>query len=230
MPDWLLQTMQTSDELSLGTLILRLSLAFALGAIVAGLYRWTHRRDDVPAATFLTTLVLMTIVIAMSTQVIGDNVARAFSLVGALSIVRFRTVVQDTRDTVYVIFAVVVGMAVGAGHLDVAIVGIVITGIASFVVRPKSLPPVFGETGWQLVVRLGLGREPDEVLQRAFEKYLEACDLRGTATAKQGSAFDFTYSIQLREQVSHIDLVRELSLTEGVQNVEIRRETVVGRR
>jgi uncharacterized membrane protein YhiD involved in acid resistance len=230
MPDWLLQTVQTSDALSLGTLILRLVLAFAFGAIVAGLYRWTHRRDDVPAATFLTTLVLMTIVIAMSTQVIGDNVARAFSLVGALSIVRFRTVVQDTRDTVYVIFAVVVGMAVGAGHLDVALVGIVITGIASFVVRPKSnLPPTFGETGWQLVVRLGLGREPDEVLRRAFEKYLEACDLRGTATAKQGSAFDFTYSIQLREQVSHIDLVRELSLTEGVQNVEIRRGVVGSR-
>ncbi len=223
MPDWLLQTVQTSDELSLGTLIVRLALAFALGTIVAGLYRWTHRRDDIPAATFFTTLVLMTIVIAMSTQVIGNNVARAFSLVGALSIVRFRTVVQDTRDTVYVIFAVVVGMAVGAGHLDVALVGIVITGLASFVVRPKSMPTTLGEAGLQLIVRLGLGHEPDEVLQRAFDKYLDACDLRATATAKQGSAFDFTYSIQLRDQVSQIDLVRELSLTEGVQNVELRR-------
>ena len=52
----------------------------------------------------------------MVTQVIGDNVARAFSLVGALSIVRFRTVVRDTQDTAYVIFAVAVGMAVGANH------------------------------------------------------------------------------------------------------------------
>ena len=223
MPDWLHQTLERSAELSIWTLSLRLLLAFALGAVVAGIYRWTHRRDDVPAATFLTTLVLMTIVIAMSTQVIGDNVARAFSLVGALSIVRFRTVVQDTRDTVFVIFAVVVGMAVGAGHLDVAIVGIVITGIASFVVRPKSLPPPLGDASMQLIVRLGLGYEPDEVLQRAFDKYLEACDLRSTATAKQGSAFDFTYGIQLREQVSPIDLVRELGLTDGVQNVELRK-------
>ncbi len=223
MPDWLQQTLQTSEELSLGTLIVRLALAFAFGTLVAGIYRWTHRRDDIPAATFSTTLVLMTIVIAMSTQVIGNNVARAFSLVGALSIVRFRTVVQDTRDTVYVIFAVVVGMAVGAGHLDVALVGIVITGIASFLVRPKSLPKTLDEAGVQLIVRLGLGYEPDEVLHHAFEKYLEACDLRATATAKQGSAFDFTYSIQLRPQVAQIDLVRELGLTAGVQNVELRR-------
>lgn len=223
MPDWLQQTIQNSLEISLATLILRLVFAFALGTVVAGLYRWTHRRDDVPASTFLTTLVLMTIVIAMSTQVIGDNVARAFSLVGALSIVRFRTVVQDTRDTVYVIFAVVVGMAVGAGHLDVAVVGIIITGIASFVVRPKTLPMATSGNGFQLVVRLGLGREPDEVLQATFDKFLSDCDLRTTATAKQGSAFDFTYNIRLHDNLSQTDLVREISQIEGVQNVELRR-------
>ena len=66
------------------------------------------------AESFTVTLVLLTILIAMVTQVIGDNVARAFSLVGALSIVRFRTVVRDTQDTAYVIFAVAVGMAVGS--------------------------------------------------------------------------------------------------------------------
>ena len=85
-----------------------------LGAVVAFVYR----RTRVPAHTtpsFTVTLVLLTILIAMVTQVIGDNVARAFSLVGALSIVRFRTVVRDTQDTAYVIFAVAVGMAVGAG-------------------------------------------------------------------------------------------------------------------
>ena len=72
------------------------------------------------AESFVVTLVLLTILIAMVTQVIGDNVARAFSLVGALSIVRFRTVVRDTQDTAYVIFAVAVGMAVGANNFSVA--------------------------------------------------------------------------------------------------------------
>lgn len=223
MPEWLQEAVPTGNLLSIWTLILRLIFAFALGAIVAGIYRWTHRRSEVPAATFLTTLVLMTIVIAMSTQVIGDNIARAFSLVGALSIVRFRTVVQDTRDTVFVIFAVVVGMAVGAGHLDVAIIGIVITGIAAMVMRPKALPENGQDAGLLLTVRLGLGQEPDEVLSHAFDKYLETCDLRITSTAKQGSAYDFTYNLRLRQGLSQIDLVRELSLTEGVQNVELRR-------
>ena len=75
---------------------------------------------------------LLSILIAMVTQVIGDNVARAFSLVGALSIVRFRTVVRDTVDTAFVIFAVAVGMAVGANHPSVALSGIAIVGLAAW--------------------------------------------------------------------------------------------------
>ena len=80
----------------------------------------------------MVTLVLLTILIAMVTQVIGDNVARAFSLVGALSIVRFRTVVRDTQDTAYVIFAVAVGMAVGARPPSVALVRSGVVGVAAY--------------------------------------------------------------------------------------------------
>ena len=109
------------------------------------------------AESFVVTLVLLTILIAMVTQVIGDNVARAFSLVGALSIVRFRTVVRDTQDTAYVIFAVAVGMAVGANHPLVALCGLVVVGP-----RPQSpmklrngtsMLPVAGDGAFLLTVR-----------------------------------------------------------------------------
>ena len=63
--------------------------------------------------------------------VIGNSVARAFSLVGALSIVRFRTVVDDTRDTAFVIFSVVVGMAAGAGLLFVPLLGLPLVAVTA---------------------------------------------------------------------------------------------------
>ena len=63
----------------------------------------------------MATLVLLTVLIGMISSVIGDNIARAFSLVGALAIVRFRTIVEDTRDTAFVIYSVVMGMAAGLG-------------------------------------------------------------------------------------------------------------------
>src|SRR5436190_9181756 len=112
-----------------GELFLRLCLAMLLGFAVMFVYRMA-RKGEPRNASFEVTLVLLAILIAMVTRVIGDSVARAFSLVGALSIVRFRTVVRDTQDTAYVIFAVVVGMAVGANLLPVALAGIAVIALA----------------------------------------------------------------------------------------------------
>jgi hypothetical protein len=112
MPEFLLAQFEGGLSLSPLNVGIRLVAAMILGFVVVFVYRKTRSEEDV-AKSFTTTLVLLAILIAMVTQVIGDNIARAFSLVGALSIVRFRTVVRDTQDTAYVIFAVVVGMAAG---------------------------------------------------------------------------------------------------------------------
>jgi hypothetical protein len=85
--------------------------------------------------------VLLAVLIAMVTEIIGDSVARAFSLVGALSIVRFRTVVRDTQDTAYVIFAVVVGMAIGASNPWVAVIGIAVVAAAAALTRFRAKTP-----------------------------------------------------------------------------------------
>src|SRR5262249_51688882 len=114
---WLGKALCHVDNVSWGVLTARLVAAFVLGCIAAGIYALTTRgagRESLrPLAA---TLVLLSVLMAVVTQVTGDNLARAFGLVGALSIVRFRTIVEDTRDTAFVIFAVVVGMAAGAGQ------------------------------------------------------------------------------------------------------------------
>ena len=97
-----------------------------------GLGVWPHAAGDESAASFRATLVLLSILIAIVTQVVGNNTARAFSLVGALSIVRFRTVVQDTQDTAFVIFAVVMGMAAGANDIWISVIGLVVVTAAAF--------------------------------------------------------------------------------------------------
>src|SRR4030095_8073121 len=110
---------------------MRLLIAFLMGLGVAWVYR--HARPVTEqTSSFPPTLVLMCILIAMVTQVVGDNIARAFSLVGALSIVRFRTVVRDTQDTAFVIFAVVIGMSVGSQNLWVAAIGLIVVGAAAW--------------------------------------------------------------------------------------------------
>ena len=111
---------------------------------------------------------LLSILIAMVTQVIGDNIARAFSLVGALSIVRFRTVVRDTQDTAFVIFSVGVGMAVGAGNPGWQLAGIAVVGRRGDAhERPRTDRRAASSTAriaFELQVRVGIGHDPQVVL------------------------------------------------------------------
>ncbi|MFN0058458.1 MAG: DUF4956 domain-containing protein [Planctomycetota bacterium] len=224
MPEWLTPGLSKNGEAAdPAQLALLLGLAFCFGCVIAAIFRATHRAGPVPQ-TFPSTLVLLAILSAMVPPVIGDHVARAFGLVGALSIVRFRTVVEDTRDIVFVIFAVLVGMAVGANHLTVAIIGTVVTGSAAFLVRPKRFTPAnWVESDANLTVRLGVGRRPDEVLAPMFAKYLTRFELQSAATGRQGAALDFTYQVRLRPDLRATDLVADLNQLDGVQNVELRR-------
>src|SRR2546426_2743328 len=138
MPDFLKAPFVNGPNVAPLDVLIRLLAALVLGGLVSWIYRRTRKRTEV-TASFPVTLVLLSVLIAMVTQVIGDNVARAFSLVGALSIVRFRTVVRDTQDTAYVIFAVVVGMAVGAQDLAVAAIGLAVVAIAAWFLRRTSV-------------------------------------------------------------------------------------------
>ena len=81
---------------------LNMLLAFILGLVIAAIYKWTH--TGMPAETFTNTLIILCMLISVVMVVIGESVARAFSLVGALSIIRFRTVVRDPRDIAFVFF------------------------------------------------------------------------------------------------------------------------------
>lgn len=226
MPAWLVSSLSNEPPPGFGRLLLRVFCAFLLGLLVGWIYRWTHldaNRDEAaaPLESFVTTLVLMTILIAVSTQVIGDNVARAFSLVGALSIVRFRTVVKDTRDIAFVIFAVVIGMAVGAGHLHVALTGLVVTGLAAFVARPRPSATENSLSRYELTLRLAPGRNPDALLAESFAGYVTSYHLTASATARQGIALDVTYQVQFAPQISPLNFTQELSQQEGIMSVAL---------
>ena len=200
--------------------IVRLVVALALGAVVAIVYRKTRPAHDI-APSFTATLVLLSILIAMVTQVIGDNVARAFSLVGALSIVRFRTVVRDTQDTAFVIFAV----AVGAGSPWLALGGIAVVAVASLLMNRRGRTEEIAGPGepFELLVRLGIGHDPQVVVGPTLDQHAARRRLMSIATSRQGLAVDATYRTDLRSDQAADALLRALNRLDGVQSVTLRR-------
>ena len=222
MPEFLTAAFAEGPAVSPWFILERLLLALVFGFLVAWIHRWT-RRADVANPTFFATLVLLCVLIAMVTQVIGDNVARAFSLVGALSIVRFRTVLRDTQDTAYVIFAVVVGMAVGARNPWAALIGIAVVTLAAVLLMPKSKATDSMPLEFELRLRAGLGYDMDAILAEAFRTYVQNHTLTSIGTARQGTSLEAAYRVNLRPEVSAVELVRLLNQTEGVQDVQLQR-------
>ena len=211
----------SGSGVSAGEVLVRLLLALAFGGVVAWVYRRTRSAVDI-TPTFPPTLVLLAILIAMVTQVIGDNVARAFSLVGALSIVRFRTVVRDTQDTAFVIFAVVVGMAVGAQNPSIPLVGIAVVSLAAFLMRPRSAGAQrHAEDRYRLDLRVSSGQDLNGPLGAVLDAHLMDRRLVSIGTARQGMALSVLYAVRMRDGASAEELVRTLNRVEGVQSVEL---------
>lgn len=226
MPSWLSTSLSSNLELtpaSVAALFWRCGAALALGWAVVGLYRWAKRGESV-SPTFSATLILLAALMSMATQVIGDNLARAFGLVGALSVVRFRTVVKDTQDTAFVILAVVVGMSAGVSHMAVGLVGLLLMAIMA----PLLWPPGRLD-GWQseeAVLRLKVegSESARSAVENVFQSGLTRHRLLSASTSKKGAALELTYSVRLRPGTLPIDLVGELNRVEGVTSVDLAKE------
>jgi len=221
--DWLNQLLQPGPAgapMDPTDLALRLAIAFLFGVVVACTHAfagWLARRPlDRP---FLTTLVLLAVLIALVTIVVGNDVARAFTLAGSLAIVRFRTVVEDTRDTAFVIFAVVAGMAAASNYLIGPLICVPLVLVAVLVLRPG--PTQVAPEG-TLVLRLAAGRPTDPHIDELLGQIAPGFRLVGVSTARGGAAYDLAYRIPLPPPAQVLALVTELGRIDGVQSVELK--------
>ena len=113
-------------------IIINLIISFILGLIISFVYKKTHKGLSY-SQSFVVTNIFIAVIVCMVIMIIGNNLARAFALVGALSIIRFRTVVKDTKDTAYIFWSLAVGMAAGTGSYFLAFIGTIILTIIAFI-------------------------------------------------------------------------------------------------
>lgn len=110
------------QEMSLQQILLNMVVALVLGVVIYISYRFSHS-GAVYSARFNVSLLMMTLVTTMIMNVIGNNIALSLGMVGALSIVRFRTAIKDSRDTAYIFWCIAVGIACGVSYYALAAIG-----------------------------------------------------------------------------------------------------------
>ena len=122
MRNFLLNAIESPGDLSLESIVIRLLVATVISCFIFLSYRISHT-GTIYSKKFNVSLMVLTVVTTTVMIVIGNNIALSLGMVGALSIVRFRTAIKDARDTVYIFWTIVVGICCGAGDYLVAAVG-----------------------------------------------------------------------------------------------------------
>lgn len=221
--DELLKEMERFQDLTsaftLADVALVLTLSFALSAAIVWSYRFTHKGTSY-SQSYAQTLVLLGMVVALIMLIIGSNLARAFSLVGALSIVRFRNAVKETRDVGFVFMVMAIGMACGTRFYALAAFA---TAALCAVVILMSQLDLFAKhvTERILRVRLAAGKDAETVFDEVFDELLADRRLISIETVAAGVLQQAIFSIVLKPDVAPHDLLERLRELNDNQKVEL---------
>lgn len=131
-----------------------------LATIICLTYRYTYRGKDF-RISFLQALFIITILLSFIMQIIGNSLARAFGMMGAVSIARFRTKVEDPKDTSFVLFAIGVGMAAGLNHHTLAVFITIFASLMIIIFNKISEQFVHNKIKTQETLRIKVKESPE---------------------------------------------------------------------
>ena len=194
-------------------------LAFAIGLFIGFVYMWTHEALSY-SRTYVGAVAVLPLIVAMLMLAMAGNLFVAFGLLGVFGVVRFRNVLKDTRDTGYILWAIMEGVAVGTMRFSTAALGAL--GIAgaflclrfmSFGTRRRYDAVLSLRVAGDVAARL-------PVLQRILKRHALRQDLASERRATD-EGMDLTYRLLLRDTGRSSELQTELAAAEGFANVAL---------
>jgi len=195
-------------DLSPAQVLLSFLLAFALAFLWATVYRKTHTGIAYTRSFYLT-LMLVSPTVAMVMMAIGSNVALSLGLVGSLSIIRFRTVIKDTKDMAFLFLAISIGLTAGANVWMVGVIGTIVISLITLVMS-RIGHNLVGSADYILIFR-SEQKEPWNALPAEAQRLIAWKQLRGATDVDHGQDFEYTYSVRLAPRASAERIVGEFS-------------------
>ena len=201
------------QPLTLTGILLVLITSTILGGLISLVYVLTHRKT-VYDQSFSMTLFLMPVVISVIVLLISDNLARAFSLAGVFTLVRFRTAIADSRDITYILSTVGIALASAMGLIGVAILIALFISILLFVLHFLHLDKdSTNHSKLKIIIPedLNYANAFDEV----FKKYVMSYKLQKVKTTDFGTMFELTYLIKSKPDINQKAFLDELRVRNG---------------
>ena len=201
------------DTITLTALLAAIGGSLVLGLVISLVYRWTHKSEGY-AGSFIVTLIMLPTIISVLILLIGSNVARAFSLAGAFSLIRYRSAPGDPKDIAYVFFTLAVGLACGMGFIPYAVVFTAIMCLVMIILQYTK----FGQaksSHMQLTITVPENLNYQGLFDDVLNEYTDSWKMKRVKTSDFGTLFDVVYNIHLKTSADQKKFIDELRCRNG---------------
>jgi len=200
------------------TTLLAVMMAFVIGQVIGWVYMWTHMGLSY-SRTFVTSLVVIPAIVALVMVLMSGNIFVAFGLLAVFAVVRFRNVLKDTRDTVFILWAISMGMGIGTMRFGTALVGCLCVGLIFLYLRFT----LFGSRHrYDVVLSLHYsGTGPyAELLRPILRRHSARVQLTSQRDGPEGGT-DVSYRMLLRDPARSRELLSDLQTVEGFTDASL---------
>lgn len=198
--------LENINSVTILDMVIALALAFGLGLFIFLIYKKTYT-GVMYSASFGVTLVALTMITTLVILAVTSNVVLSLGMVGALSIVRFRTAIKEPLDIAFLFWSIAVGIVLAAGMIPLAVIGSVVIGLVLlvFVNKKSHLHPY--------ILVLQCDGHQTEVQARAFlEQYTQRCVLKSKTAQRE----QVELNLEIRLKEDNTDFINALSTMPGV--------------
>lgn len=202
------------DQLQNIEVFAAMGLCLFCSICIAQVYRWTHRAAGY-SQSYTQSLVLMALVTTLIMIVIGSNIARAFSLVGALSIIRFRNAVKETRDVAYIFFVMAIAMACGTRFYALALAGTLANCAVLAAMHMTDFGSSLRHVERLLTIQLAPGTDPEALLTPVMDELFQKTSVISMESVRQGLFTQIVYSVCPRTDVTGSQVLEAIGRVNG---------------
>jgi uncharacterized membrane protein YhiD involved in acid resistance len=219
MPPFLQEFEDLSGTFTVVDVVLAMVLSFVLCTVVGLVYKATHRGISY-TQSYVQTLVFMGMIVALVMLIVGSNIARAFALVGALSIIRFRNAVKETRDVGFIFFAMAIGMATGTRFYTLAIIAT--AAISSAILLMERLDWFKVNLQSQVLkVQVPSGEDFSKAMDDALLRFTDHSELVSLESVRAGALTEMTYTARLKPSTKPAEVIQAFRELTGGQKVTL---------
>lgn len=209
----------TGESFTFSNALIVIISSIILGLIISLSYMKTNKKSGYNSG-FITTLVMLPLIISIIILLVGNNVARAFSLAGAFSIIRFRSAPGDPKDISYVFFTLAVGLSCGMGYIGYAVIFTVVLCALMLILNFFKFGINKSES-MELKITVPEDLNYEDAFKEILNNYTKTWKLDRIRTRDFGALFELNYKINLAENISQKKFLDELRCRNGNLNISL---------